>query len=302
VFVPKGNSDDEIPDSQPATAGSSTRTSETGQPKKKSGYAKKGSIPPKHTSSDPQSKQTSASESVKKKKRPPRIEQVRPEHMQSDFAQQHVLINLRVLAEYLHCHTARMAHISSAIFEFEEAEKMPKLLAMVPALHDRITILAQQLLEHVLNKIVSWTDDNLASVQSLYDHMVSLAHSLQHNSQDHAAHLLQSLKDQVLALGHRFTEEIIAQQAKCQALPPDLKAAYVGVLMLAMTICELSSEEIRNTFNPRGQPMFIVSELDFKNYLNVSHYNKATAKMAKIKAQGDFDFLIPTKNYGILVV
>jgi hypothetical protein len=51
----------------------------------------------------------------------------------------------------------------------------------------------------------------------------------------------------------------------------------------------------------RGQPLFIVSELDFKNYLNVSHYNKATAKMPKIKGQGDFDFLLATKNYGILV-
>jgi hypothetical protein len=51
----------------------------------------------------------------------------------------------------------------------------------------------------------------------------------------------------------------------------------------------------------RGQPLFIVSELDFKHYLNVPHYNKATAKMPKIKGQGDFDFLLPTKNYGILV-
>jgi hypothetical protein len=53
--------------------------------------------------------------------------------------------------------------------------------------------------------------------------------------------------------------------------------------------------------NSEGQPLFIVSELDFKNYLNVSHYNKATAKMTKIKGQGDFDFLLPTKNFGILV-
>jgi enoyl-CoA hydratase/carnithine racemase len=43
-----------------------------------------------------------------------------------------------------------------------------------------------------------------------------------------------------------------------------------------------------------------VSELDFKNYLNVAHYNKATAKMAKIQGHRDFDFLVLTKN-GVLV-
>jgi propanediol dehydratase small subunit len=52
--------------------------------------------------------------------------------------------------------------------------------------------------------------------------------------------------------------------------------------------------------NDAGQPMLIVSELNFKNYLNVSHYNKATAKMAKIKGHGDFDFLVFTKN-GVVV-
>jgi hypothetical protein len=51
----------------------------------------------------------------------------------------------------------------------------------------------------------------------------------------------------------------------------------------------------------RGHPMFIVSELDFKNYLNVSYYNKATAKMPKIKDQGDFDFIVLSKH-GVLVV
>jgi hypothetical protein len=52
----------------------------------------------------------------------------------------------------------------------------------------------------------------------------------------------------------------------------------------------------------KGQPLFIVSELDFKNYLNVSHYNKATAKMVKIKGQGGFDFIFLSKNHGILVI
>ena len=57
--------------------------------------------------------------------------------------------------------------------------------------------------------------------------------------------------------------------------------------------------------------MFIVSELNFKDYLNKPFYAKYTAtlpkpaslraKDAKTYKQGDFDILIITRHYGILV-
>jgi len=51
----------------------------------------------------------------------------------------------------------------------------------------------------------------------------------------------------------------------------------------------------------RHEPQFVVTELDFKDYLNVAEYNKATAKLPKKKVHGDYDILIINKNYGILV-
>jgi hypothetical protein len=56
--------------------------------------------------------------------------------------------------------------------------------------------------------------------------------------------------------------------------------------------------------NVAAQPMFIVSGLNFKNYLNVALYNKVTAHMTKLKeqGQGDFDFIIIAKGCGILVI
>jgi hypothetical protein len=49
-----------------------------------------------------------------------------------------------------------------------------------------------------------------------------------------------------------------------------------------------------------GHPMFIIVELDFKKFLNHPDHQKATAKMVKMKGSGDFDFIIITKNSGIL--
>jgi hypothetical protein len=69
---------------------------------------------------------------------------------------------------------------------------------------------------------------------------------------------------------------------------------------------------LRKLGEHRQEAMFIVSELDFKDYLNKSQYNKVTATLprpatmepgqrAKGLHKGDFDLLLFCKNLGVLV-